>query len=265
MTRLRFILAAALVTPWAAAWLQADEPPALSPAQEKYFEEKVRPVLATNCLECHGAKKQESGLRLDSRRAAIEGGDSGERAVVPGEPDRSLLVKAINHVGEYRMPPNRKLTGDEVSALTDWIKDGAPWPATAAAAGKLAAAELAPLHRQSHWAYQPVTRPPLPSVPDIAWRRTRTDGFILAKLESAKLTPSQEADRRTLIRRLNFDLIGLPPTPEEVEGPTGCWLRRATANGGAATGSTWLATATRRAMRFSRSGGIPMPTPIATT
>ncbi|HZN36705.1 MAG TPA: DUF1549 domain-containing protein, partial [Pirellulaceae bacterium] len=192
---------------------------ALTPAQEKFFEEKVRPVLATNCQECHGAKKQESGLRLDSRAAVIEGGDSGERAAVPGEPERSLLVKAINHVGEYHMPPNRKLTGEQIAALTEWVKDGLPWPAavTPAAEHKLSAAELVPLHRQSHWAYQPVNRQPLPSVGEAAWLRMRTDAFILAKLDSAQLTPSPEADRRTLIRRLSFDLIGLPPMPEEVE------------------------------------------------
>ena len=191
-----------------------------TPAQEKFFEEKVRPVLATNCFECHGAKKQESGLRLDSRQAAIEGGDSGERAVIPGEPERSLLVKAINHAGDYHMPPNRKLTGEQIAALTEWVKDGLPWPVDAAPAVTqklLPAAELAPLHRQSHWAYQPVKRPPLPAVGNASWLRTRTDSFILAKLEAANLTPSPEADRRTLIRRLSFDLLGLPPTPEEVD------------------------------------------------
>jgi mono/diheme cytochrome c family protein len=211
--------AALLVKMLLSAALIADDKTVITPAQEEFFEEKVRPVLATNCLECHGAKKQESGLRLDSRQAAVEGGDSGERAVVPGEPDRSLLVKAINHVGEYHMPPNRKLTGEQIAALTQWVKEGVPWPADAApeASHKLAAAQLAPQHRQSHWAYQPVTRPPLPIVSDAQWLRTRTDAFVLAKLEAAKLTPSHEADRRTLIRRLSFDLIGLPPSPEEVD------------------------------------------------
>src|SRR5437667_490994 len=102
--------------------LAAEEPAsAMTPEQERFFEEKVRPLLAANCLECHGAKKQESGLRLDSRPALIEGGDSGERAVVPGDPDRSLLVKAINHVGDYHMPPKRKLGDDEIAALTEWV------------------------------------------------------------------------------------------------------------------------------------------------
>src|SRR3954453_6215037 len=93
--------------------LPADEPaPAIRPEQERLFEEKVRPVLAANCFECHGTKKQESGLRLDSRTAVMEGGDSGQRAVVPGDPDRSLLIKAVNHLGEYHMPPKRKLADD---------------------------------------------------------------------------------------------------------------------------------------------------------
>src|SRR2546429_9550333 len=114
----------------AAARLPADEPTAsITPEQEKLFEEKVRPLLAANCLECHGPKKQESGLRLDSRAAVIEGGDSGERAVVPGEPDRSLLIKAVNHLGDYHMPPKRKLADDEIAALTEWVKAGLPWPA----------------------------------------------------------------------------------------------------------------------------------------
>src|SRR5437763_72418 len=107
----------------------AAETPAVTLEQERFFEEKVRPVLAANCHECHGAKKQESGLRLDSRQAVIEGGDSGERAVVPGEPERSLLVKAINHVGDYQMPPKRKLADEQIAALTEWVKMGLPWPA----------------------------------------------------------------------------------------------------------------------------------------
>src|SRR5437870_3468137 len=97
-------------------WSRADEPaPAITPELERLFEEKVRPLLAANCFECHGEKKQESGLRLDSRPALIEGGDSGERAVVPGDPERSLLIKAVNHVGEYHMPPKRKLGDEEIA------------------------------------------------------------------------------------------------------------------------------------------------------
>src|SRR5262245_38257669 len=202
------------------ARLHADEPaPPLTPEQEKLFEEKVRPLLAANCFECHGPKKQESGLRLDSRAAVIEGGDSGEKTVVPGDPERSLLVKAINHVGDYHMPPKRKLADDEIAALTEWVKVGLPWPAAGSYAqdARQSSAELAKLHRQTHWAYQPVHRPALPSVRAPKWLHGRLDAFVLARLEGAGLSPSAQADRRTLIRRLSFDLLGLPPTPEEVE------------------------------------------------
>src|SRR5437762_4115191 len=141
-----------------AARVPGDEPAAsITPEQEKLFEEKVRPLLAANCFECHGAKKQESGLRLDSRAAVIEGGDSGERAVVPGDPDRSLLIKAVNHVGDYHMPPKRKLADEEIAALTEWVKAGVPWPAAATPATehKQSPIELASHQRQSHCAYQP--------------------------------------------------------------------------------------------------------------
>src|SRR5262245_65193724 len=192
--------------------------PAASATQEQLFEQKVRPLLAANCQECHGVKKQESGLRLDSRRGVLEGGDSGEPAAVPGDPERSLLVKAVNHVGEYRMPPKGKLSSEQIALLTEWVKDGLPWPAEQQASErKLPADELVSLHRQSHWAYQPVSRPSPPPVKDAAWPRGRLDAFVLSRLEGAQLTPSPEAGRRTLLCRLNYDLVGLPPTPEEVE------------------------------------------------
>ena len=212
------LLAIALAFPsWA---YPADEPPiAVTPAQERFFEDKVRPLLSSNCLECHGEKKQESGLRLDSRSAVIEGGDSGERAVVLGDPDRSLLIKAVNHVGDYHMPPKRRLADDEIAALTEWVKVGLPWPAAGSHSHetKQSPAELAKLHRQTHWAYQPVQQPALPRVTAPEWLHERLDTFVLARLEGAGLTPSPHADRRTLIRRLSFDLLGLPPIPEEVD------------------------------------------------
>src|SRR5207244_12673115 len=121
-------------------------------------------------------KKQESGLRLDSRSAAIDGGDSGERAIVPGDPDRSLLIKAVNHVGDYHMPPKRKLTDDEIAALADWVKAGVPWPTakSLAAERKQSPTELANYHRQSHWAYQPVARPKLPRAEHSAFRNQKS-------------------------------------------------------------------------------------------
>jgi cytochrome c553 len=197
-----------------------DPAPPATPEQERFFEEKVRPVLAANCQECHGSKKQESGLRLDSRQAIIDGGDSGQRSVVPGDPDRSLLIKAVNHIGDVQMPPKKKLTDDDISALTEWVKLGLPWPATASAPieHKQSAADLAKQHRQTHWAYQPVQRPssfiPHPSSFSL---HNSLDTFVAAKLAEKQLTQSPQADSRTLIRRLSFDLIGLPPTPDEAD------------------------------------------------
>jgi hypothetical protein len=210
---------AALLGGWTLVAVAA-EPAAgpISPEQEKFFEEKVRPVLATRCWECHGEKKQESGLRLDSRQAALDGGDSGERVVVPLEPDRSLLVKAINHVGDYHMPPTTRLPQDQIAALTEWVKIGVPWPAgDTAPKAILSAADRAAGDRQTHWAYQPVARPAIPMASAASWAASPLDALVLAKLGAAGLSPSLAADRRTLIRRLSYDLIGLPPTMEEVE------------------------------------------------
>ena len=138
---------------------------AISPEQERFFEEQVRPVLVAKCVDCHGPKKQESGLRLDSRQAMIDGGDSGERAVVPGEPDRSLLVKAINHLGDFHMPPESKLPDEQIAVLTDWIRQGLPWPQSSEAVQpQLEAADRAELDRHNHWAFQPVVQPASPAV-----------------------------------------------------------------------------------------------------
>src|SRR4051812_35742446 len=160
------IAAAACLLGLLATAAASDPAPPATPEQEKFFEEKVRPVLAASCQGCHGAKKQESGLRLDSRQAALDGGDSGQRAVVPGDPDRSLLIKAVNHIGDYQMPPKKKLSDEEIGALTEWVKAGLPWPATASNAieTKKSAVDLAREHRKTHWAYQPVQRPLPPTI-----------------------------------------------------------------------------------------------------
>src|SRR5688572_7150510 len=101
---------------------------AVSPEQEQFFETQVRPLLAANCLECHGDIKQESGLRLDSRATALKGGDSGTPAVVPGKPDESLLIAAVKHTGDYQMPPTGKLSDEQIAALSKWVEMGSPWP-----------------------------------------------------------------------------------------------------------------------------------------
>ena len=192
--------------------------------QERFFESQVRPLLAANCLECHGDKKQESGLRLDSRATALKGGDSGSPAVVPGKPDESLLIAAVKHTGDYQMPPTGKLSDEQIAALTRWVEMGSPWPKSAETVAGLSAAERIAEHRQNHWALKPVVRPALPDLashgvhllgPSDA--RSAIDGFIFARLAEQQLAPSPPADRRTLLRRLSFDLVGLPPTADEVD------------------------------------------------
>lgn len=193
-------------------------------AQEEYFEAKIRPLLVDNCLECHGAEKHKGGLRLDVRAAMLKGGDTGP-AIVPGKPDKSPLIEAIRYEGEVQMPPKKKLSSDQIAALTDWVKQGAFWP-DARAAG--VSSHSAPTVRspgatdlakrdQLLWSFQPVSHPAPPAVKDRAWPRSAIDRFILARLEAEGLTPAPEADKTTLIRRVFFDLIGLPPTPVEIE------------------------------------------------
>ena len=189
-----------------------------SPEAVAFFESKVRPVLAENCFNCHGPKKQRGGLRLDARAPALAGGDRGP-ALVPGKPEQSLLLKAVRHEDDLKMPPTKKLPREQVAALRRWVQMGAPWP------GAEAAAKAAPARAgyqisakdRAHWAFQPVRRPAVPAVKDGAWPRNPVDSFVLARLEAKGLRPNPPASRRELIRRAYYDLTGLPPTPAEVE------------------------------------------------
>ncbi|SIO59037.1 Planctomycete cytochrome C [Singulisphaera sp. GP187] len=181
---------------------------------EAFFEQKVRPILVASCAKCHGAKKQESGLRLDARAALIQGGDNGP-AVVPGDPAKSLLIQAVNHEGDLAMPPGRKLSDEQIGVLKQWVERGMPWPGgdTPVAIRSSAITD----EDRRFWSFQPVAaKPAVPTTADRAWPRTEIDAFILARLETEGLKPAAPADRRTLIRRASFDLIGLPPTPAEV-------------------------------------------------
>lgn len=189
-----------------------------TPAAIQFFESKVRPILAANCYECHGEKRQRGDLRLDSLAAILEGGEQGP-AIVPGHPEKSLLVKAINYDGKLKMPPkDKKLQRDQIDVLTQWIKMGAPWPIDTAKpqAAKRGEFQISDKDR-AHWAFQPVQRPALPSVKNQAWVKNPIDAFILAKLEAKGLQPAPPAAKHELIRRVYYDLIGLPPTPAEVE------------------------------------------------
>ncbi len=187
----------------------APAPPPARPSPAVFFETRVRPVLAERCFACHAERVQLSGLRLDSREAILKGGKGGP-AVVPGSPEKSPLVEVLSYHGKLKMPPAGKLKADEIAALTDWVRMGAPWPAgTAAGKAPRAAAAL--------WALRPLRAPAVPAVRMKSWVKNPIDAFVLAELEKRGLKPSPAADRRTLIRRVSLDLIGLPPTPDEVE------------------------------------------------
>jgi cytochrome c553 len=173
----------------------------------EFFEREVRPVLVEHCQKCHGAEKQESDLRLDSRDRLLQGGVSGA-AVSPGEPEKSLLIAAVRHEGDTKMPPEEKLTERQIASLIRWVELGAPWPKEAA--------PLAGDKGKNHWAFRPVVDPPVPVVEGNG-SANPVDAFIKQKLLAAGLTMSPPADRRTLIRRVTYDLTGLPPTAEEVE------------------------------------------------
>jgi hypothetical protein len=184
----------------------------------EYFEKQVRPILARRCYECHGPAVEEpkGGLRLTSRANIVRGGDTGP-AIVPNQPEKSLLIDAINYRGDYEMPPKTKLPPDEIAVLTKWVSLGAPWPKETAVA-ELAAKKFDLNQRKAqHWCWQPLADGSPPTVKNNDWARTAIDQFVLAKLEANGLTPAAAADRRTVIRRLSFDLIGLPPKREEVE------------------------------------------------
>jgi hypothetical protein len=186
----------------------------------EFFETRIRPALVEHCHECHSgqAQKLRGGLRLDRRDQAFKGGDSGP-VILPGKPDESLLIRAIRYREEsLEMPPSRKLPLRVVADFERWIEMGAPWPADRDAEAAVATTgfDFAKFRRE-HWAFRPVRKPSLPGVRGAGWPRKELDYFVLAGLERAGLEPSPEADRRTLIRRAWFDLVGLPPAPEMVD------------------------------------------------
>jgi hypothetical protein len=189
-----------------------------TPAALQFFETKVRPLLAEHCYKCHADKKQRGSLRVDSRAALLQGGDQGP-ALVPGEPDKSLIVKAIRHDDkELKMPPSQKLAREHIATLTQWVQMGAPWPSAdkTAVTPRKADFQISDKDR-AHWAFQPVRRPALPKVKDQTWGALPIDAFILAGLEAKGLKPNPPASTQELVRRLYYDLTGLPPTPQELE------------------------------------------------
>jgi len=211
-----FRIFAVVVLLWALPLTGRAESPADTSAHEDFFESEVRPLLLSQCSDCHGAEEQSGGLRIDSLASLLSGGDTGP-AIVPGDVESSLLIQAIRQTGELRMPPDSRLNEDQVKVLERWISLGAPWPVGGRGSASESQHDAAEAKRRSHWAFQPVGNPPLPLLSDYSWCRNPIDFFVLAALESKGMAPSPRADRRTLIRRVYYDLVGLPPSKEEVD------------------------------------------------
>ncbi|HEU4753872.1 MAG TPA: DUF1549 domain-containing protein, partial [Armatimonadota bacterium] len=190
--------------------------PASSAAQgTEFFESRIRPLLAQKCYACHSAQSKSigGGLLLDSRAGVLKGGAAGP-SVVAGKPEASPLIQAVRQSGAVKMPPGGKLTAQEIADLEAWVRMGAPDPREGAAPVK---AGYDWEKERQFWSFQPLRAVPPPAVKNKAWAKTPIDRFLLAKLEAKKLKPVPDADRRTLLRRVTFDLTGLPPTPEEVQ------------------------------------------------
>ncbi|HSI32457.1 MAG TPA: DUF1549 domain-containing protein, partial [Tepidisphaeraceae bacterium] len=197
---------------------------AAAPADDNaFFESRVRPVLIEHCYSCHtDGKKAKGGLALDHRQALLRGGDSGP-AVVHGDPEKSRLIEAVRYKNhDLQMPPDGRLTDAQVRDLTAWVKMGAPDPRQAVATPVVAARPAIDLDEgRKFWSFAPLADPAPPEVKDTAWPISPVDNFVLAELERAGLRPAPPADRATLIRRATFDLIGLPPTPADVDAFVG--------------------------------------------
>ncbi len=202
-----FALLLALV--WPSIALRAQAP---SREAADFFETKVRPLLAQNCLGCHGPDKQSSGLRLDTREGTLAGGSGNGPAVVPGKADESPLVLAVRQDhDDLKMPPppKAKMPAEAIKDLTDWVNMGAPWPTSAHDKGNES--------WRSHWAFQPIKKGEVPRVDHADQVANPIDAFILARLEPLGIGLAPKADRRTLIRRVSYDLTGLPPTRDEID------------------------------------------------
>jgi hypothetical protein len=193
--------------------------PDQSPDGIEFFEKKVRPILTANCYACHSAQvsRPKGGLLLDTREGMLKGGASGSPVIVPGDVEKSLLIKAVRYSDlALQMPPVGKLPPEQIQDLETWIRMGAPDPRIASARP----ANWQPYDfaaARKFWSFQPVKDAQPPAVRNAAWVKSPIDSFILARLDEKGLKPAGDADRRTLIRRATFDLTGLPPTPDEID------------------------------------------------
>jgi len=213
-------LAAVSLAVWAGQWTHAEEPVRESPTPEAiaFFETHVRPLLVKRCESCHSAADGalEGGLALDSRAGWQQGGDHGP-AVVPGDVDASLLLRAVRYRDpDLQMPPDRQLDAAEITRLEEWVRLGAPDPRDGVPRPQTGPDPSDPVAGREHWAFRPLVRPAVPSVTDGSWPLAELDTFVLARLEAEGLPAAPQADAHTLLRRLSFALTGLPPSPEQI-------------------------------------------------
>ena len=244
------LLACALaVRPARAGEGKSKEPPPVLPAVDRPvdFVKDIQPIFQQSCYKCHGAQKHKGELRLDAKPLALKGGTTGPM-LEAGHGDRSLIVQRLLGVGDDdRMPLKADpLPPAQIALVKAWIDQGAKWPDSASGSD----AKLT-----KHWAYEKPVRPALPAVKDEAWVRNPIDRFVLARLEKEGLHPSKEASRETLIRRVSLDLIGLPPSPAEVDAFV---ARRAAGRVRAAGGPAAGVAALRRALgaAVARPGAV---------
>ncbi len=204
------LLSGSALVPWA---VNAEEATKKLPAdQVEFFETRVRPVLVEKCISCHGDKKQQASLRLDSIPSMVKGNESGP-AIVPGKPADSRLIQVLHYSdSDIQMPPAGKLPAEEIAALSRWVEIGAPWPDDV----KLGS-DVVQSPAGSHWSFQPISNPPVPQVQEQDQVHNAIDAFVLSKLEANHLTFAKPVDRATFIRRATLDLWGIPPKYEDVQ------------------------------------------------
>jgi mono/diheme cytochrome c family protein len=213
--RLRAALAFSLLA-CSLGQVRAESKPRATAAQIEFFEKKVRPLLVENCFNCHSADNGGKGeLRVDDRNGLLEGGSRGA-AIVPGQPESSLLIRAVRHQGDLEMPPKKQLTDEQIADLVTWIADGAAWPAVEVPKDLGQPKPEYDTLRREHWSWQPLSAAKPQYIANDAWAFNDIDRFILAKLNEVNLKPVTDADKLSLIRRVTFDLTGLPPTPDEI-------------------------------------------------
>lgn len=188
-----------------------------NPEAREFFENRVRPVFVKNCLPCHSETRM-GGLDMSSREGLIKGGQIGT-SLVPGKPDESVLIQAVTHQHErLRMPAGQpRLSDRQITDLTDWVKTGAYWPESAAAVANKAKKYVITPEQRNFWSLVPVKKPVIPTVKNAAWARGDLDRLLLSRMEAKNVVPAPAADRRTLLRRAYYDLMGLPPTAAEID------------------------------------------------